>query len=253
MSDPGRREIRLLAEDLAALGVRRGGLLLVHSSLSSMGWVRGGAVTVIAGLRQALGPQGTLLMPALSYEYVNAAHPVFDQASTPSCVGVVSECFRTTEGVKRSLAPTHSVCGAGPLAGWILGRHHIDRTPCGAHSPFRAVRDLGGRILFLGCGMRPNTSMHGVEELIEPPYLFGGLVRYRLIAGNGARLDSSVRCHAFDGWAQRYDRVADLLQSTELLAGTVRGATAQLVDAAALWDRAAAALRRNPFAFVEAR
>ena len=42
-----------MADDLLALGVEPGGLLLVHSSLSSMGRVAGGPATVIAGLRQA--------------------------------------------------------------------------------------------------------------------------------------------------------------------------------------------------------
>ena len=133
-----------VADDLAEIGVRRGSLLLVHSSLSALGWVTGGAATVIAGLSRALGPEGTLLLPALTYAYVNAGQPRFEQAGTPSCVGAISEYFRTLDGVRRSLAPTHSVCGLGPLADEILNRHHLDPTPCGENSPFRAVRDRGG-------------------------------------------------------------------------------------------------------------
>jgi len=64
-----------IAEALQQLGVRPGGVLLVHSSLSSLGYVPGGPETVIQALLKALGPGGTLLMPALSYLYV-----------TPKCV-----------------------------------------------------------------------------------------------------------------------------------------------------------------------
>ncbi|MBN1668234.1 MAG: AAC(3) family N-acetyltransferase, partial [Anaerolineales bacterium] len=66
-----------LQQDLLALGVRPGGVLLVHSSLSSLGQVPGGAETVVRGLLATLGETGTLLMPALSYETVTSRNPVF--------------------------------------------------------------------------------------------------------------------------------------------------------------------------------
>ena len=251
MTEENARTTQRIADDLAAVGIRPGGLLLVHSSLSSMGRVPGGPGTVVAGLRRALGPEGTLLLPALTYEYVNADQPLFEQAHTPSCVGAISEHFRTSPGVQRSLAPTHSVCGAGPLAGEVLGRRHLDRTPCGENSPFRAVRDLEGAILFLGCGMRPNTSMHGVEELSQPPYLFAGEIQYEVVGGDGTRLHPVIRRHAFKGWTQRYDRLEGVLQDRGLRQGKVLEATVHLVDAPVMWDRADAALRRDPHFFVE--
>ena len=64
-------------EDVNRLGVGVGSKLLVHSSLSSMGRVTGGTETVIQGLINALGQEGTLLLPALSYRHVDLDHPVF--------------------------------------------------------------------------------------------------------------------------------------------------------------------------------
>lgn len=244
--------IQHIAIELTACGVRRGGILLVHSSLSSMGYVPGGAETVIRGLLEALGEEGTLLLPALSYETVHAQQPVFDIRRTPSCVGAITEHYRVRPGTLRSLHPTHSVCGVGPLAPTLLGEHHLDDTPCGAHSPFRKLRDMGGQILFLGCGLRPNTSMHGVEEVTHAPYLFGGMVTYRLICEDGSSLSYTCRRHAFVGWRQRYDRVRHLLASgTEIREGRVLQATIYLLEAQALWQRAAAAMRQEPFYFVE--
>jgi aminoglycoside 3-N-acetyltransferase len=110
-----RQVARRMADELLSVGVRQGGVLLVHSSLSAMGHVIGGAETVIQGLLEALGPEGTLLMPALSYEIVTPERSTFDVRRTPSNVGIIPEYFRTRPGTRRSVHPTHSACGVGPL------------------------------------------------------------------------------------------------------------------------------------------
>jgi aminoglycoside 3-N-acetyltransferase len=240
-----------MAAELRSLGVREGGALLVHSSLRSLGELPGGAETVVRALRDAVGPAGTLLMPALSYETVGAHHPVFDVRRTPSCVGALSEYFRTRAGTRRSVHPTHSVCAVGPAAEALLRDHHLDRTPVGGRSPFRRLRDAAGQVLFLGCGLGPNTSMHGVEELAGPPYLFGPVVVYRVVLADGSETAMRVRSHGFVGWRQRYDRLGPLLAGGGLSVGTVRGALCHLVDCPAMWEGASAALRGDPFFFVE--
>jgi aminoglycoside 3-N-acetyltransferase len=242
-----------IAQDLLSSGLRRGGSVLVHASLRSMGDVPGGAETVIRGLLDALGPDGTLLMPALSYRYVNAAHPIFDVRRTPSNIGTIPETFRTRAGTIRSVCPTHSVCGIGAQAERFLNTHHLDETPCGAHSPYRMLRDAGGQILFIGCGLKPNTSMHGVEELIEPPYLFGPPIPYRVHLPDGTEIRVSCRQHDFAGYTQRYDRIGSLLKEDGLRIGTVLEATIHLLECRAMWEQAHAALQCDPFFFVEAR
>lgn len=242
-----------LVRHLLALGVRPGGVLLVHSSLKALGPHAGGPAAVIEGLRRALGPDGTLLMPALSYATVTAAQPVFDLLRTPSCVGVIPETFRRAPGVRRSLHPTHSVCAVGPLTGDLLNAHASDRTPCGPASPFRRLQQLGGQILMLGCGLAPNTSMHAIEELVAPPYLFGEPLVYTMVLEDGTRTDRRYTPHDFAGWEQRYDRIEGLLGSPDLRVGNVLGARCHLLEAASLWERALEALRADPLAFVERR
>ena len=246
-----RKVARCIADDLRILGVRRGAALMVHVSLSAMGHVAGGAETVIQGLLQVLGPEGTLLMPALSYEIVTPENPVFDVRRTPSNVGAVPEFFRTRPGTHRSLHPTHSVCGVGPLAEALLGEHILDDTPCGPHSPFRRLRDVGGQILMLGCGLEPNTSMHGIEELVEPPYLFGPALGYYLVLADGREQHKIYRPHNFLGWVQRYDRVRALLGQDGLKHGAVLAARTYLLEAPALWDAVLAALGQDPLYFVD--
>ncbi|HHE70692.1 MAG TPA: AAC(3) family N-acetyltransferase [Chloroflexi bacterium] len=240
-----------IAEALQQLGVRPGGVLLVHSSLSSLGYVPGGPETVIQALLKALGPGGTLLMPALSYLYVTPKRPLFDVRTTPSNVGAIPEAFRLRRGTYRSIHPTHSVCALGPLTKHLLEHHKEDDTPCGPHSPFSLLPEVQGQILMLGCGLRPNTSMHGIEERVVPPYLFAPPTTYVITDYHGVTYEKTYTPHSFQGWEQRYDRVAALLSPPALRTGHVLQATCHLLEAEALWERALSALQRNPLAFVE--
>ncbi len=245
-------DAQTITDDLLACGLRRGGIALVHSSLSSLGYVPGGPETVIKGLLGALGTEGTLLLPALSYEHVGPMQRVFDVQRTPSNVGAIPEYFRTRKGTQRSVCPTHSVCGLGAQAAALLGEHHLDDTPCGARSPFRKLRDAGGQVVFLGCGLRPNTSMHGVEELARPPYLFSEMVTYRIIWPDGRETEQRCRAHDFRGWRQRYDRLEALLEKgSEMRIGQVLQARVYILEARAMWERALAALEKDKLCLVE--
>lgn len=245
-----------LTGDLLALGVQPGGVLLVHSSLRSLGPIPGaserdsGAEVVVQSLLEALGPQGTLLMPALSYATVGAHNPFFDVRSTPSCVGALPEYFRTRAGTLRSVHPTHSVCGAGRRAAELLADHIRDRTPVGSGSPFARLPKIGGQILFLGCGLMPNTSMHGVEEHVVPPYLYANDVEYQVTLADGSQAHMTVRSHNFQGWIQRYDRLGDLMKKG-CRKGQVLQAECYLLDAAEAWFAALTQLRANPLYFID--
>lgn len=242
-----------LCDDLINLGIRSGDTVLVHSSLKSLGPVDGGAETVIQSLLEVLGENGTLLFPAFSFNSVGANNPVFDVKNTPSCVGALSEYFRTRPGTIRSIHPTHSMSGIGKKARLILSENHLDTTPCGEYSPFRKLRTEGDWILFIGCTIAPNTTMHAVEELAMPPYLLGDAVDYRIIHEDGTESIMSVRCHNFaaTGYAQQYIRLGELLSQEELHCGKVLQAECYLMKISAVWEKGFAALQKNPFHFVE--
>jgi aminoglycoside 3-N-acetyltransferase len=243
-----------LVDDLLALGVRPGGVLLVHASLKALGPVDGGPAAVCAGLAQAVGPEGTVLMPTLSYDLAHQPDPVFDQARTPSVVGALTEFYRAQPGVRRSLHPTHSVAGQGPAFAALVAGHLDDATPCGPRSPFhRLLFRADAQVLFLGCGLRPNTCMHAVEELLPAPYHAGNEVRYRVIAADGSERQAVIRAYAFRsrGLTQRYDRLGALLSGDELRRGRVLAADCDLLEATGIRERGLAALRRDPYAFVE--
>lgn len=57
---------RSIAGDLRRLGLREGATVLVHSSLSRPGYVAGGPQAIVLALLDAVGPAGTVVMPAHS-------------------------------------------------------------------------------------------------------------------------------------------------------------------------------------------
>ncbi len=237
--------------DLRSIGVLPGKLLLVHSGIRPFGYVPGGAETIIQGLLEVLGEKGTLLLPALSYETVTPEKPCFDILNTPSCVGLIAENFRLRSGTRRSMHPTHSVCGVGPLAEALLAAHALDTTPCGPNSPFHRLPELDGQILMLACNLTASTSMHAIEEMAPPPYLFTPPILYKLTDEKGKTSEKQYTPHNFQGWNQRYDRLANVLAEPSLRVGMVAGAQSYLIDSRVLWQTAVPILRQNPLYFVD--
>lgn len=240
-----------LIYDLQKLGVQKNDNLLVHASFKSLGIVAGGPEIVISSLLESIGENGTLLMPALSYETVTKNQPFFNVIETPSCVGALTEYFRQRLGTLRSLHPTHSISAYGKKVEFFIKNHEQDNTPVGPNSPLSKLKDEHGKILFIGCGLRPNTSMHGVEEFAKPEYLFNGKVTFTIADTDGKLKQYEHITHGFSGWKQRYDRVENILSEHELKKGKLLKADCYLMDSKALWKKASEKLKEDPLYFVE--
>jgi aminoglycoside 3-N-acetyltransferase len=173
---------RSLRRIFETIGIERGDVLVVHSSLGALGWVCGGAVAVIEALLLTLTSEGTLVMPAHSagltepsawrnppvpeswWEEIRRSMPPFDAARTPTlAMGVVPELFRTWPGVLRSAHPTSSMAAFGKHAEDIVADHPLD-DPMGERSPLGRVYELDGKVLLLGVGHDSNTSLHLAER-----------------------------------------------------------------------------------------
>ena len=173
--------VESLQADFKALGVKKGMVLIVHSSLSAIGWVCGGAVAVIIALQEVLGETGTLVMPTHStdlsdpsqwenppvpeswWQTIRETMPAYDPDLTPTrSMGKIAETFRKQKGVLRSAHPQSSFCACGPQASYIINDHSL-AYGMGENSPLARIYDLGGFVLLLGVDYSSNTSIHLAE------------------------------------------------------------------------------------------
>lgn len=239
-----------LVADLRALGVEPGDSVLTHASLSRIGFVEGGAETVVRAMVEAVGPSGTALFPAHTGhpDISPSSPPVFDVRTSPTLnIGAIPEAARHDPGAYRSLQPTHSVTAIGARATWFIEGHEHCDTPCGPGSPYDKLCQARGKILLLGCDHESNTSIHMVEELAEVPY--------HMLAGSGIMhiTDAQGHLHQIPGRFHRWGVERDFMrldgEMTRLEIqhiGPVGQAECRLVDATAFRDFLLERLKADP-------
>lgn len=230
-----------LAAQLRSLGVRGGGVLLVHTSFREVRPVEGGPLGLIRALRRALGPSGTLVMPAMT-----DGESVFDPRSTPTQgMGITAETFWRQPGVVRSTHPGGSFAAEGPHAERICAPQPLS-PPHGPDSPVGRVHDLGGQVLLLGVTHSEDTTLHLAEAIAGVPYSVshptvvevGGAARTVMVA------ETDHCCRNFrkaDAWLRERDQQRE---------GKVGSADARLCDARDIVAAATAHLTGDPLVFL---
>lgn len=171
-----------LTDQLRACGITEGQTVIAHISLSRLGFVVGGAETVVRALLALLGPSGTLMMPAQSWKNLDpetGVHweepkewwpiirehwPAYDPAVTPSIgMGAVAEMLRTWPGAVRSDHPARSFAAVGPRARRLTEGHDLSNI-FGDGSPLDKLYQSDGYVLLIGVGHDKNTSLHLAEN-----------------------------------------------------------------------------------------
>lgn len=190
-----------LTTDLTHLGVRAGGVLMVHVRLSAFGWVVGGIDSVVYAIRDALGPEGTILAfcgwednpyhvalwpPGWQRAYDSL--PPFDPtvSSARRDFGRFPERLRTWPGAWRSAHPEVSFAALGPKAHWLLDAQQ-DQDPWGPDSPLGRLVAVDGQVLLLGAPINRLTLCHHAESIVDLP---GKYYReYRMPVRSGQRVE----------------------------------------------------------------
>lgn len=161
--DPAQMVTRKqLVADLRALGVEPGMDLMVHSSLSAIGQVEGGAETVVDALLQAVGKRGTLLAPSFNHRGAEVYNPL----TTPTTNGAIPDALWRRASAERSMQPTHAVAAIGRRAADYC-RGHLEAGIWAQDSPIGKLVHGGGYILALGTTHYTSTAYH-VAEMSVP-------------------------------------------------------------------------------------
>lgn len=230
---------------MRALGVAPGDHILVHAALRRVGKVIGGADMILAALRDAVGPDGTILGytdwdgqdDVEDFPLARDDLPAFDPLSSRAIrdVGFFPEMLRTTPGAHRSASPGASMAAIGGRAEWFTADHALDYG-YGPQSPLGKLVEAGGRTLMLGAPLDTMTLLHHAEHLAdypgkrvhryETPLLIDGRVVWR-------QFEEFDTANPPDGLPDDYfaSVVTDFLATGKGRRGSVGAAPSVLVDA----------------------
>jgi len=180
---------------------------MVHTRMSAIGWVVGGADTVVLALLDAVGGAGNLLAYT-AWEH-DAFHidewpedrraaylrdpPVFDPELSESMreVGRIPERIRTWPDARRSFHPLTSVAALGPDAD-LLTRDHRLEDGYGPTSPLARLVERGGQVLLLGAPLETLTILHHAESIAPIPHKRMARFPARIRAATGKVSDVEV-------------------------------------------------------------
>ena len=176
-----------LIKDFKRIGLKKGDIILVHSSLSKLGWTVGGPVTVIKALQSVITEEGTIIMPSFTTENSNPVlwhypavpedwwqiikdkQPAFNSKYSPTrSMGKIAETFRNFPGVLRSDHPQESFCAWGKFADFITNEHRVYPV-FGNDCPLSKIYKLNGKVVLLGVNHGNNTSLHLAEFRAKIP------------------------------------------------------------------------------------
>lgn len=149
----------LLADELRELGVTSGDVVMVHTSMSQLGWVVGGTETVIRALLEVVGPVGTVMayagwednpwhLPEWPESWQRAYRselPAFDPdiSEARHAHGRLPERLRTWPGAYRSDDPEQNMVAVGAKAAWLT-EHHPPPDPLGPDTPLPRLVEANG-------------------------------------------------------------------------------------------------------------
>ena len=175
----------ILSHKFSQLGIMQGDTLLVHASLSSLGYVVGGAEALFLALRDVIGEKGTIVVPSqtveisdpASWQYppvpqewhdvIRSSMPAYSKnLSYSKAMGAFSQFIGILPDSIRSNHPMYSFTAIGEKASEIIGQDSFD-FPFGDESSLGRMYSIGAKVLMIGTDFETNTSLHLAENRLN--------------------------------------------------------------------------------------
>ena len=180
---------------LRKLGIKKSDRIMFHASLSSLGYVKGGAETVVAVLMELITKKGVLMMPSFNHctIFKKSGRGYYDPKRTPTTNGKIPDTFWKMKGIYRSLNPSHPFAVWGKNAKSYVEKHHKLLT-MGEGSPLHLLEKKDGKVVLINC---PNSSTfhHVVEMTNDVPCLGKRTEEYPVKLPDGRK----ITCRTW-GW-----------------------------------------------------
>lgn len=156
------------------LGIRKGMVVFVHSSLDKL-HLDFSPFRLLSLLKEAVGEEGTLLFPCWQYkgraeDFLKQDSVVFNVRKTTTTMGLLPELVRRSQGALRSLHPTNSIVAIGKLAKELTSEHHLDIYPNGVFSPLYKLMKYNSRIIGLGERAVSLSFVHVIEDSLKEKF-----------------------------------------------------------------------------------
>lgn len=198
---------KALTDTLRKLGVKEGDTLLVHSSLSGLGYFENGTYSVMEAIEEAVGEDGTYLAPAFARPYLSFdgspnksntyrpydTRPDGELRDKTIGTGALPKAMLKRADAFRSGHVSHEWVGIGAKAEYCVSGHGLLDAPTGEESPLKKALELDGSVVLMGCGLGPNTFIHYIETVLDVPYLTPALLSY--IDKNGKTRTGHIAKH----------------------------------------------------------
>ena len=191
-----------LIKQFPSLGINPGDKIVVNSSMSKIGVLANGATTFINALKEYITPDGLIVMPTYphrnSYEYLEN-YIIFDVNETPSQNGALTECFRKSENVFRSIHPTHSLAAWGKNAKELMSGHEFSKSMYDKNSPYKKILDINVKSFLIGVNFDHMIMIRVIDDLYESypinPYIENIIYHVTVKGYDGEFIEMETVCH----------------------------------------------------------
>lgn len=248
-----------LDSHLRKIGLKIGDVVFIHSDLRCFGLPEGkhSRQDILSfyfdTLKGIIGEEGTIAVPAYFYEYARFGTPFdIDHSPVSTSLGSFSQWINSLPSRRRSWNPLQSIAAIGGQAKDLVGEKTL--TGYGVTSPWHRLRQLNGKVLFLGAPLQSMTFVHYIEQQYGVPHLYFKIYSFPIIKDGKPLNCEPISAVRYLDFSIEYDLKAyrqELIKQGALHTTEINAALIEIVDAEAAFQIGIDCLIKDPYFFLK--